>query len=190
MCSFRSDAESKIVLYAPTFRSIHDLSIKPYSIDWSRVKGALCKALGTERVSIIVRLHPNLMGRVDTSPLIAFEDVYDGTKYHDMQELLSASDMLITDYSSSMFDFSMMGKPCLLYAIDVAQYDRGYYFDIHNLPYPLAESEDELLEILERFDHATYSAKLKAFMEEKVGVLERGTASADIVRWMREHSIQ
>lgn len=184
------DAESKIVLYAPTFRSIHDLSIKPYSIDWSRVKGALCKALGAERVSIIVRLHPNLMGRVDTSPLIAFEDVYDGTKYHDMQELLSASDMLITDYSSSMFDFSMMGKPCLLYAIDVAQYDRGYYFDIHNLPYPLAESEDELLEILEGFDHATYSAKLKAFMEEKVGVLERGTASADIAHWMREHSIR
>lgn len=184
------DAESKIVLYAPTFRSIHDLSIKPYSIDWSRVKGALCKALGAERVSIIVRLHPNLMGRVDTSSLIAFEDVYDGTKYHDMQELLSASDMLITDYSSSMFDFSMMGKPCLLYAIDVAQYDRGYYFDIHNLPYPLAESEDELLEILEGFDNAAYSAKLKEFMEDKVGILERGVASEEIARWMREHSIQ
>lgn len=180
---------SKIVLYAPTFRSHSSTTIEPYRIDWARVKEALSRMFGCDKVSIIVRLHPNLIGRVDTSPLVAFDDVYDGTKYHDMQELLSAADMLITDYSSSMFDFSVMGKLCMLYAVDVDQYDRGYYFDIRQLPYPLAESEDELVERIESFDADAYAKALNAFMTCDVGNLERGVASADIARWMREHSI-
>ena len=97
--------------------------------------------------------------------------------------------MLITDYSSSMFDFSVMGKLCMLYAVDVDQYDRGYYFDIRQLPYPLAESEDELIERIESFDADAYAKALNAFMTCDVGNLERGVASAEIARWMRQHSI-
>lgn len=184
------DPNHKIVLYAPTFRSRNRLTIEPYRIDWARVNGALCKMLKTENVSVIVRMHPNLIGRVDTSPLVAYDNVYDGTMYHDMQEMLSAADMLITDYSSSMFDFSMQGKPCLLYAIDVAQYDRGYYFDIRNLPYTLAESEDELLHIIENFDHDKYAADLNNFLENRVGIKEKGEASALIAAWMRKKMLK
>ena len=186
---FGVDKGGKIVLYAPTFRNIHDTSIEPYSINWERVKAALCRMYGCKNVSVIVRLHPNLIGKVDTSPLVAFEGVYDGTKYHDMQELLSASDLLITDYSSSMFDFSLMGKPCMLYAVDVAKYDRGYYFNLRELPYPLAESEDELMRAIENFDSVEYERRLHDFFANHVGSKERGNASREIADWMRQHSV-
>lgn len=179
--------DDKIVLYAPTFRNSG--TIEPYRIDWSRVMPELCKMLGAERVSVIVRMHPNLIGKVDTSSLVSYEGVYDGTMYHDMQEMLAASDLLITDYSSSMFDFSMQGKPCLLYATDVAQYDRGYYFNFRELPYPLAENEEELLSVIERFDKALYEKNLNDFLINRVGVKECGNASERLAQWMRKHSI-
>lgn len=179
--------DDKIVLYAPTFRNSG--TIEPYRIDWSRVMPELCKMLGAERVSVIVRMHPNLIGKVDTSSLVSCEGVYDGTMYHDMQEMLAASDLLITDYSSSMFDFSMQGKPCLLYATDVAQYDRGYYFNFRELPYPLAENEEELLSVIERFDKALYEKNLNDFLINRVGVKECGNASERLAQWMRKHSI-
>ena len=179
--------DDKIVLYAPTFRNSG--TIEPYRIDWSRVMPELCKMLGAECVSVIVRMHPNLIGKVDTSSLVSYEGVYDGTMYHDMQEMLAASDLLITDYSSSMFDFSMQGKPCLLYATDVAQYDRGYYFNFRELPYPLAENEEELLSVIERFDKALYEKNLNDFLINRVGVKECGNASERLAQWMRKHSI-
>jgi CDP-glycerol glycerophosphotransferase len=149
----------------------------------------LTEMLGSERVSVIVRMHPNLIGKVDTSSLVAYDGVYDGTMYHDMQELLSASDLLITDYSSSMFDFSLMGKPCMLYAVDAMQYDRGYYFNLRELPYPLSESEDELIDTLEKFDRVEYERRLLEFFGNNVGSKEYGHASEEIAKWMKQHSI-
>ena len=139
-----------------------------------------------ESVTIIVRLHPNLIGRVDTTPLVAYEGVVDATSYHDMQALLCASDMLITDYSSAMFDFSMLRRPCMLYATDADSYDRGFYFDIHNLPYPLATSEDALLDVIDNFDMEAYLLTLDRFFSDDVGLCETGAASESLARWIRE----
>jgi CDP-glycerol glycerophosphotransferase len=104
-----------------------------------------------------------------------------------MQELLCIADMLITDYSSSMFDFAMLRKPCILYATDVAQYDRGYYFNFKHLPFPLAESENELLSILKDFNEEKYLSGLEKFYEETIGLYEDGHASESIACWMRNH---
>ena len=179
-------ADSRIVLYAPTFR--RHVSIEPYSIDWSIMRPALAQMLGCEDVRIIVRMHPNLINRVDTSSLVAYSGVVDGTRYHDMQELLCVSDLLITDYSSSMFDFSMQGRPCVLYATDVQEYDRGYYFDITKLPYPLARNEEELLATITSFDARSYAARLEAFFTQEVGFVERGEAARVLAEWIVEHS--
>lgn len=181
-------ADSKIVLYAPTFR--RSGSIEPYRITWSSVIPALQKMFDSQKVSVIVRLHPNLMGKVDTSSLVAYEGVVDGTMYHDMQELMCVADMLITDYSSSMFDFSLQGKPCMLYAPDVAQYDRGYYFNFRELPYQLSETEAELVVNIRNFDAAAYSQKLNHFLTEVVGVTEQGEAAQALAQWMVQRLLQ
>lgn len=180
--------EDKIVLYAPTFR--RSGSIEPYRIVWPEVIPVLQKMFGGEKVSVIVRLHPNLMGKVDTSSLVAYEGVVDGTMYHDMQELMCAADMLITDYSSSMFDFSLQGKPCMLYAPDMKQYDRGYYFNLKELPYPLAESAVELKANIENFDAEAYAQKLDDFRTRRVGVKEYGNAAQQLAQWMESCSLQ
>jgi CDP-glycerol glycerophosphotransferase len=180
--------EDKIVLYAPTFR--RSGSIEPYRIVWPEVIPVLQKMFGGEKVSVIVRLHPNLMGKVDTSSLVAYEGVVDGTMYHDMQELMCAADMLITDYSSSMFDFSLQGKPCMLYAPDMAEYDRGYYFNLRELPYPLAESAVELKSNIENFDAEAYAQKLDDFLMRRVGVKEYGNAAQQLAQWMESCSLQ
>lgn len=179
------DPASRLVLYAPTFRVDH--STAPYSINWSRVMPLISRMYGGEQVSVMVRMHPNLIGRVDTTSLVAYERVVDVTRYHDMQELLAVADMLITDYSSSMFDFAMQYRPCLLYATDADAYDRGFYFDLRELPFPLAESEDELVDVIEHFDSESYKSNVTRFFDERVGLTERGCASKALTRWMVDH---
>ena len=184
--TFNIAPNSRIVLYAPTFR--RNMSIEPYRIDWSRILGALRRHFATDNVTVIVRMHPNLIGKVSTSSLVAFESVVDGTRYHDMQELLTTADMLITDYSSSMFDFTMQGRPCILYATDVAEYDRGYYFNFKELPYPLAENEDELEALIDNFDNEGYTSRLEEFFTYRVGLNESGHAAQALAEWMVSHS--
>jgi CDP-glycerol glycerophosphotransferase len=106
-----------------------------------------------------------------------------------MQELLSICDLLITDYSSSMFDFSMLRKPCIIYATDIEQYDRGYYYTFDQMPYPVARNQAELIETIRNFDLDQHLIKVDDFMSNTVGMFEDGNASRRIAAWMSEHSI-
>lgn len=182
------DPQSRIVLYAPTFRVNH--STEPYTIDWNGVIPAISRMFNDDKVTVLVRMHPNLIGKVDTSHLVDFEGVRDATRYHDMQELLSVADMLITDYSSSMFDFAMQGRPCLLYATDADAYDRGFYFNLRELPFPLAENQEQLIETIEHFDDEAYTSRLNAFFTERIGLKEDGHASKALAEWMVAHRLQ
>jgi CDP-glycerol glycerophosphotransferase len=182
------DPQSRIVLYAPTFRVDH--SMEPYTIDWNGVIPAISRMFNDDKVTVLVRMHPNLIGKVDTSHLVDFEGVRDATRYHDMQELLSVADMLITDYSSSMFDFAMQGRPCLLYATDADAYDRGFYFNLRELPFPIAENQEQLIETIEHFDDEAYTSRLNAFFPERIGLKEDGHASKALAEWMVAHRLQ
>ena len=181
------NVNDKIVLYAPTFRK--PATIEPYRIDWGKVVNELKQALKSENITVLLRLHPNLIGKFDTSSLINSPEVKDATMYHDMQELLCACDMLITDYSSSMFDMTLLGRPCILYAVDADRYDRGYYFELSRLPYPLARSQEELIRNLREFDMEKYQSDCRAFDLEHIRSIECGKGSENIARWMKEHSI-
>lgn len=178
---------NRIVLYAPTFRADH--SITPYKIDWNKIIPELDNVLGNTGVTVLIRLHPNLIGKVDTSSLTCYDNVKDATLYHDMQELLCISDMLITDYSSSMFDMGMLERPCILYATDVEKYNRGYYFRFDEMPFRLARNEDELLETIRSFTPDTYRKELKTFYDSHIGMFENGTSSKSLSEWMTAHSI-
>ena len=180
--------DGRIVLYAPTFR--RSGTLEPYRIDWSEMIPRLERMFGGAKVTLLLRLHPNLIGKADTSSLINHPSVIDMTRYHDMQELLCVSDMLITDYSSSMFDYAMLRRPCVLYATDVAQYDRGYYYDFRELPFPLAEDSEQLAALIEGFDEAKYQEKLRMFLDERLGLVERGVAAEELARWMVNNRIK
>jgi CDP-glycerol glycerophosphotransferase len=171
---------NRLVLYAPTFRRNH--SLEPYNIDW-KTAIPLFETMFDDKVTVLLRLHPNML-KVDTSPLLNAPGVTDATRYHDMQELLCVCDLLITDYSSTMFDIAMIGKPCLLYATDVDEYDRGYYFRFDSLPFPLAKDMSELTHVISTFNYDEYHSKVREFLEKTVEMFEDGHASERIAEWM------
>ena len=97
--------------------------------------------------------------------------------YADMQELICAADVLITDYSSSVWDFSLTGKPCFIYANDLSAYkeERNFYTPIEEWPFALAETNEELHENILNFDPEVYKHKVEEHHKE-LGSYETGHA--------------
>lgn len=173
---FQLNPNVKILLYAPTFRNNHQ---NCYDIDFESLYRLLCKKF-EEEIKIIVRMHPNISS-LDYG--FKFNDyILNGTEYPDMYELLSECDMMINDYSSSMFEFSFLKKPIWLYATDIKEYkqNRGFYFDLEELPFPIAKNNEELLKNIEEYDYTKYVDKLNVFLG-RLGIKEKGIASKIVV---------
>ena len=178
------DSKRKILLYAPTFRK--DYSIDCYNINWKQIIKSLKQKTGDDYV-ILLRLHPNFINKkIDYNSLFCTDDMYDVTMYHDMQELLLISDILVTDYSSSIFDFSLLYRPCIIYAPDYRTYNRGTYFQLHQLPFPLAENQKQLIESIDKFDKTSYQIELRNFIQKVIGSFEDGQACYHLYNWMKK----
>lgn len=178
---------SKILLYAPTFRKGDDLSV--YNIDFEHLTKVLTACTGLEW-TVLVRLHPHLQN-LSKEYVLKQKNVIDTTTYDDIQELLLVADLLITDYSSLMFDFLETKRPCFLYTPDLKEYqkqDRSLYFDIMDLPFPTSMSQDELEYKIQSFDQKEYSNSINKFMEG-IGSYEDGNASKRVTeyieKWMK-----
>ena len=169
-------ADKKVLLYAPTFRNSHTLDL--YDVDFPRLKASLEKRFGGEWV-IVLRMHYYL---ADKAMAVGAPWLLNATDYPDMQELLLASDVLLTDYSSCMWDFSLMKKPCFLYARDIAAYqgERDFYTPIESWPFPLAADNDGLEKVIAEFDEAKYRADAARHHQE-LGSTESGTAAKQCV---------
>lgn len=174
---FGLDDDTKIVLYAPTFRV--DSNMEVYNLKFIQILTALKKKHGCNWI-FLVRLHPNISQKADAVSYNA--QVINATNYDDMQELMVASDILMTDYSSTMFEFMLMQKPVFLYTTDIAEYitDRDLYFDIFSLPFPVAENNDKLLEYISSFNEAQYLNAVASFTNEIV-LIDDGRATEKIV---------
>ena len=173
----------KILLYAPTFRK--DLLYSDLNPEFAKWLNALSDRFSGEWI-VLLRLHPNIIKTINTSSLCDNISVFDVSTYPDMQELLAVSDVLVTDYSSCMFDFGLTKRPCFLYAPDVETYasdDRGFYIQLSELPFPLYKSNEELMSGIESFDSEEYQNNLSAFYE-KYGSFEKGDASKKVVDWI------
>lgn len=176
-------AGHKLLLYAPTFRQGGQVDC--YNLDYPHLKKVLSQRWGGDW-TILVRFHPHL--RPIAQQLIGGEPVVDVTSYDDIQELLAASDLLISDYSSLVFDYILTGRPCFLYVPDLKFYmqkERELYFKPEDLPFEKALSNDDLFTLMSNFSEERYSVRLKMF-QEKIGSYENGTASQQIEHYIRE----
>ncbi len=182
---FNLPQEQKLLLYAPTFRA--DDSLDCYALDAEAALNA-CRSRFGGSWTALIRLHPNVAKQ--SVGLFPYDGVriVDATAYADMQELLAAVDLLITDYSSSMFDYSLREKPCLQFALDMEDYkqDRNFYFPIDQLPFPLAQSNDELVRQIENYDESAQQKNWDYFKREK-GIIEDGNASKRCAQWILNH---
>ena len=166
------NTEKKIVIYAPTFRNSLDLT--PYRLDINGVTRALKEKFGGDWV-VLLRLHYYMSDKLFKSD---GQNTIDVTTYPDMQKLLMASDVLITDYSSSMWDFSLMYKPCFLYATDMKQYcgERDFYTKPESWPFAVGRDNNEVLENIKNFDLEEYVKKVGAH-HKNLGSCESGNAT-------------
>lgn len=159
------EREDRLILYAPTYRE--DMSLDCYGINYERLLESFRNRFGGTW-KILVRLHANVAQHSD---IITYSDsVLDGTKYEDINELIIASEFLISDYSSCMFDALEAGKKIVMFATDIEKYmkDRGTYFTLEELPGPLTRNNDELCGAIDSFDEKYYSEEIRKFMEERV----------------------
>lgn len=178
--------DTKIVLYAPTFRA-QSRDLKYYSLNWSKILPYLQMALGGN-VEVLVRLHPNMANIENISSITNYKHVHDVTKAPDITEFLFASDFMISDYTSAMFDSIILRKPCFIYAIDKDEYDRGFYWNFEQLPFPLAESEEQLISNIISFDFDKYNHSLDKFQNEIWGLDEDGHACERLYNWMKQQA--
>lgn len=167
----------KIAIYAPTYREGEN-NTSSYQLDFHKLIAALQNKFGGNWV-VAVRLHPLVSGQ---SGFITYnQQIINASYYRDIYELMSVGDVLITDYSNLMFEFSFMRRPVFLYAMDVTEYERerGFYFEYDSLPYKKARTGDELLTNINEFEEEEYSAQVEAFLGS-LTIYEYGTASKTV----------
>lgn len=175
--------DKKILLYTPTFRDKDDLNV--YALDHEQVLETLKERFEGDWV-VLVRLHPKVS---QSASSITYKDsCINATDYEDIQELLVAADVLITDYSSTMFDMMLADKMCFLYCYDFEDYtssERQLYFKISELPFVVSKTNLELVEHIKAFEEGTYKEDLKRF-KDKIGNYESGQATDSVVEKIQE----
>ena len=183
-----------LLLFAPTFRGGNQAGKKHVNsdiptVDFDRLIECLEKKTG-KKWNILLRLHPQLSARMDRMPLDRTDvRLIDVSQYPDINELIAGTDILLTDYSSCGFDAAYGGVPVLLYADDVADYiaDRGsFMWERDELPFMIAENNDELLENVKRFDLELYRKSVQQFMK-RYGIKEDGHASERVADYILKY---
>ena len=147
------------------------------------------KELANEYI-MIVKYHYFIADKIDLSAYEGF--IYSIDPRADIAELYLVADCLITDYSSVMFDYSLLHRPMYFYCYDLENYSnelRGCYFDlIEEAPGPISRNTDELIKDIKTPQKELafrYSGKRSAFYS-KYHTYENGTASERIVRLIEE----
>ena len=119
-----------------------------------------------QNFTVLMRLHPNVADKA--TKIFKYSDkIINATPYKDIQELLLIADVLITDYSSCMFDFMLQAKPIFLITEDLQEYtmERDFYTSLDSLPFPVAYTKKELIKNIENFDNQKYINQLDNFLK-------------------------
>lgn len=158
--------DKKIILYAPTFRDeekynnvFNYLNLEEFN-----------KQLGNEYV-LALRLHPKIRNfyKDDISSKGKYIDV---SGYESEQELMLISDIMITDYSSIMIEYSILNKPTVFFTYDLDEYlanERGFYYDFKTtVPGPIVYTSDELIDVIKnnKFDKGKILEFVKTQFDE------------------------
>ena len=174
--------DTHLLLYAPTFRASYTLSPYLTREQCETLLEALAARFGGKWAAL-VRLHPNVAEKQNA---ISYSDtILNGSKYNEINDLILACDVLITDYSSCMFDAMSAKKTVFLYLPDREAYlsDRGFYWDMAELPFAKADTCEGLVQNIHAHEAASYEAAVADF-EAKTGIVCNANASRDAVSYI------
>ena len=176
------DKDVRMAIFAPTFR--RGMKSNTFGMDFDMVRSALSKRFGGKWV-ILFRNHNLVKGKQK------FSGAVDVSAYHDMQELMCAADVLISDYSSCLYDFCLTGKPAFVYATDLNEYmnsDRSFAYPFERWPYPVAQSNQELLDRIAAFDMDDFRGKVAEHLKD-AGAHDNGTASEQVAKLVGKYCL-
>ena len=159
------DENKKVMLYAPTWRDDSSFGLGRYLYTAELNIDAMKEAFSDEYI-LIIKHHYLVEDNTDWTVYDGYVRVFDQTV--DIAQMYLIADILITDYSSVMFDYSILKRPMYFYCYDLERYKdvlRGFYFDFeNNAPGPISLTTTELIEDIKNEKHAAYSDKYAEFV--------------------------
>ena len=178
------DKDKKIILYAPTWRDneFHRSGIYKFATEMDF--NAMQNALSDEYV-LIVKFHYLVKDEINWDEYRDF--IIECNEMWDIQELYLISDILITDYSSVMFDYALLNRPILFFTYDLDFYKdnlRDFYFDINTVPGPLIETTEDLVDFIKNNSKEDYfekyGTKYQAF-KETYNEFDKGSSCQSVI---------
>ncbi|OJG16785.1 glycerophosphotransferase [Enterococcus canintestini] len=179
----------RVILYAPTWRDDYFVSKGNYKFfmpfDLSRIVQIL-----VDEDTLVIRPHYLVGDSIDIS---GYEKNVKICLDEDINDLYLISDMMVTDYSSVMFDYAILERPMLFYPYDIKHYQhelRGFYFDYSEVPGPIAVDEEEFYLYLEQICNnfpKAFQIKLNHF-NLKFSEWESGIAAKKVCQILSEES--
>lgn len=175
--------DKRVILYAPTWRDNDYNNTGRYQFTMKLDLERLHRAFGEDSV-LLVRGHHLVASAIDAAMFGGF--VRNVSDFPDISDLYLVADVLLTDYSSVMFDFVNTGRPMLFFTWDLEDYRddlRGFYFDFEaEAPGPLLTTSADVIGALNSLDDVSrqYAARYEAFRQRFAG-LEDGQASARFI---------
>ena len=150
----------KIMLWAPTFRG---------NAAMPRLEGleAVREAAGElgDAWYVIIKAHPH----VDAHGMVSNCEI-------PTEELLPVTDVLVTDYSSVLFDYLLYEKAAVLFAPDLQEYEnnRGFYLDYRKIPFPLVQTQKELADAVREYETwvKVHKEEIHSFRKKYVGACD------------------
>lgn len=177
------DEELSIVVYTPTFRnSVGDDKAFVLDLDVLSLLSVLEKKFGKPFIFILRGHHASKIDKQEFRGM-------DLSSYPDGQKIICAADVLISDYSSILWDFSLTNKPCFVYAQDSDTYtsnDRGFTSDMNTWPFPVAKNNDELYKNIIEFDSSNYKRKVSQHQDE-LDNYESGVSCERLYTYVKNH---
>lgn len=184
----------KLLLYAPTFRNdVNSSGVDQLSaVKINDLLQVLSKRFGGEW-ALVIRLHHEVLKCLHESftDFVDNENVFDGNAHDDIGDYLLVSDALWTDYSSSFFDYLLSEKPCFLMSLDRNRYleeERGLYLQLNALPFPFADSPEELYGNILSYNEEQQRKANNEFLDF-LGSYEDGKASERFVKEILDYMV-
>lgn len=176
--------DKKVILYAPTFRDNENNGKNKFVFNLKMDLHELKEQLGEEYI-LLLRMHVVISNNLKI-PEELRDFAYNVSKYPDIQELCLISDILMTDYSSIMFDFANTKKPMLFFTYDLEEYKndiRGFYMDFEQeAPGPFLFTTYDIIDAVKNIENVKekYQEKYSNFTG-KFCSLEDGNAAKRVV---------
>jgi len=174
-------AGKKLILYAPTFRDDEKGESRAISHIYKMSESL-------QDYIILLRLHPfvaKAFERAEQQAASRAENIVSVSSYPDINTLLLVADLLITDYSSVIFEYCLLNKPMVFYAYDLDEFrakGRGFYENYEEyVPGPVVKNMDDLVDLIRNNQLST--DKLQDFVAKSYKYLD-GKSSERIYRYI------